>query len=349
MYAYLTVFETLIMAAHFFLPITLTAEEKEAHVRAVIAELGLVKATDTIIGNDKNRGVSGGERRRASIAVQLLTDPAVLFLDEPTSGLDAFQSQAVMESMKKLAEDGRLVISVIHQPRSSIYEMFNKLLILSEGRTMFYGDAIDAVGHFQRYRYQCPEDFNPSDFFLDLLSPDNRSPESQAETKNRIKFLGDRWEEEITNKKDAEDDAQQQEFISVKAIGTDEGIEKTFKAFQLLCWRCWAEQSRDTGAIIAKFASAIMFALILGGIYSKDTKSQQGIQNMKGILFFLLINQTFNSVLAVLNSFPREKLIVNRERDGRAYSTLSYCLAKFFVEQPLNLIPIIVYCCIVHP
>lgn len=82
MYAYLTVFETLMLAAHFFLLVNFTEAEKVDQVDACIAELGLVKARDTIIGNDKVRGVSGGERRRASIAVQLLTDPAVLFLDE---------------------------------------------------------------------------------------------------------------------------------------------------------------------------------------------------------------------------------------------------------------------------
>lgn len=347
MYAYITVFETLMLAANFFLPVTLTTEQKEAHVREVIADLGLVKASDTIIGDDKVRGVSGGERKRASIAVQLLTDPAVLFLDEPTSGLDAFQSQAVMEAMKNLALSGRLVMSVIHQPRSSIYDMFDKLLVLSEGRTMYYGDAKDAVLHFEKYGYSCPESFNPSDFFLDLLSPDNRSPEAQHETRNRILFLGDSWQKE-TKDEEVIVEAEEQ-FISVRAIGTDQGLSKTFNAFRLLCWRCWVQQVRNKGAIIAKFVSSIVFALILGGIYSKDTRTQQGIQNMKGILFFLIINQSFNSIIAVLNSFPREKLIVNRERDGRAYNTVAYCLAKFLVELPLNLIPIVVYCCIVHP
>jgi ABC-type multidrug transport system ATPase subunit len=355
MYTYLTVFETLMLSAHFFLPITLSDKEKEEHVRQVIADLGLVKATDTIIGSEKVRGVSGGERKRASIAVQLLTDPAVLFLDEPTSGLDAFQSQAVMEAMKSLANNGRLVISVIHQPRSSIYEMFDQLLVLSEGRTMFYGDATIAVNHFAKYGHVCPESFNPSDFFLDILSPDNRSPEAQLETANRIRYLGDSWEKEaaevVKKSKDADlvNGEQLQEFVSIKSIGTDQGWKKTFKAFQLLCWRSWAEQYRNKGAMIAKFVTAIVFSLLIGGIYSKNAHDQQGIQNMKGILFFVLINQSFNSFLAVLNSFPREKLIVSRERSGRAYNTFAYCMAKFFVEQPLNLMPIVIYCCIVHP
>ena len=88
MYAHLTVFETLMLSAHFFLPETLTDEEKKTIVNSIISELGLIKAKGTIIGDDKVRGVSGGERKRASVAVQLLCDPAVLFLDEPTSGLD---------------------------------------------------------------------------------------------------------------------------------------------------------------------------------------------------------------------------------------------------------------------
>jgi ABC-type multidrug transport system ATPase subunit len=118
MYPHLTVFESLMLAGHFFLPNSLTDEKKREIVEATIAELGLVKARDTIIGDDVVRGVSGGERKRASIATQLLTDPAVLFLDEPTSGLDAFQSQAVMECLSALASPGgRLVVTVIHQPR----------------------------------------------------------------------------------------------------------------------------------------------------------------------------------------------------------------------------------------
>ena len=83
--------------------------------------------------------MSGGERKRANIGMQLIVDPAVLFLDEPTSGLDSFQAQAVMESMKYMARSGRLVVTVIHQPRSSIFDMFDQLLLLSEGRTIYLG------------------------------------------------------------------------------------------------------------------------------------------------------------------------------------------------------------------
>ena len=113
----MTVYETLMYSAHFYLPNAVTDEEKAALVTGVISELGLNKTRDTIIGDEKLRGVSGGERKRANIGVQLISDPAVLFLDEPTSGLDSFQAQAVMGSMKSIAQNGRMVITVIHQPR----------------------------------------------------------------------------------------------------------------------------------------------------------------------------------------------------------------------------------------
>jgi energy-coupling factor transporter ATP-binding protein EcfA2 len=167
-----------------------TDEEKELRVTAIIAELGLVKARNTCIGDEKVRGISGGERKRANVAVQLISNPTVLFMDEPTSGLDSFQAQAIMESMKNLAKNGRLVISVIHQPRSSIFDMFDKLLLLSEGRSMFLGKATDAVLHFERLGHKSPPFFNPSDFFLDILSPDNSSPVIRCSPLPTMGFLG---------------------------------------------------------------------------------------------------------------------------------------------------------------
>jgi ATP-binding cassette subfamily G (WHITE) protein 2 len=94
LYPHLTVYETLMLAAHFFLPNTMSDDAKDRLVLDVIGELGLSKAKDTIVGDEKVRGISGGERRRTNIGAQLISDPAVLFLDEPTSGLDAFQAQS---------------------------------------------------------------------------------------------------------------------------------------------------------------------------------------------------------------------------------------------------------------
>jgi len=351
LYPHLTVHETLMLAAHFFLPNEVSDEEKEIRVTAIIAELGLVKARNTCIGDEKVRGISGGERKRANVAVQLISNPTVLLMDEPTSGLDSFQAQAIMESMKNLAKNGRLVISVIHQPRSSIFAMFDKLLLLSEGRSMFLGKATDAVLHFERLGHKSPPFFNPSDFFLDILSPDIRTLESEAETYARIADLGEAWRQHevavgLPVVESTDDDNSN--LFTVPTCAESFDWKRFARNFKLLAWRSSSEQLREVPTIVIKFCITTFFALIIGGIYSNVGYNQKSIQNRTGLLFVIAINQAFNGVIGVLNTFPKEKVIVQRERSARAYDTLSYFFAKYLVEMPLNMMPCVLFGCIVY-
>ena len=119
--------------------------------------------------------VLSAERKRANIGVELIKNPSCMFLDEPTSGLDSFQAQSVMGAMRDLASHGRTVIASIHQPRSSIYKMFDQLLLISEGSCIYYGSADNAVAYFSDRRHPCPTLYNPADYFMDVVSPDYRS------------------------------------------------------------------------------------------------------------------------------------------------------------------------------
>ncbi len=354
LYPHLTVMETFSIAASFYLPEETTNEQRSVLVDAVISELGLNNARDTIIGDEKVRGVSGGERRRASIGVQLISDPAVLFLDEPTSGLDSFQALSVMDSMKNMATNGRLVVAVIHQPRSSIFNMFDKLLLLTDGRNAFFGESSHSVKYFSGLGYSCPESFNPSDYFLDLLSPDNRSPESETESRNRIEHITRCWVTEYDNRKSLSITNESSNIgsdlaLHVKSIGEGQkSMNKRIKNLGVLAWRAFSEQRRDTFTLRIKIILTIFFAFIIGGIYSNIGYSQASIQNRFGLLFFIIINQLFGSVTAVFNTFPREKDIVNRERASHAYDTFSYFAAKVFCETPINVLPSLIYCIIIY-
>jgi len=355
LYPHMTVLETFTLAAAFYLPADSTSETRADLVDAVINELALGKTRDTIIGNEKVRGVSGGERKRVSIGVQLISDPAVLFLDEPTSGLDSFQALSVMESMKALSENGRLVMSVIHQPRSSIFHMFDRLLLLSEGRVMYFGVSSAGVKYFGARGHQCPANFNPADFFLDILSPDNRSPDVEKSSSTRIKYLGDDWlQNGIKSPEMKALLAQVQLSVAkssknIKSIGDNNFDFVRFRRnFLLLAWRAWAEQSRDIATFAIKMTFSVFFALIIGGIYSNIGHRQNSIQNRVGLLFFVTIQMCFNAIVSVLNTFPKETSIVSRERSNRAYDTFSYFAAKVFTEIPLNAIPTVVYACILY-
>lgn len=142
-----------------------------ARVNLLIADLKLHKCAGTKIGGPLVKGVSGGERKRTSIGVELITDPSLIFLDEPTTGLDSFTATSVMEILRNLAiDENRTVISTIHQPNSDIYEMFDRLMLLARGKVIYFNEASKAVDYFAKIGYPCPELSNPADYFMSMMS-----------------------------------------------------------------------------------------------------------------------------------------------------------------------------------
>lgn len=170
LYPHLTVRETLVFCALLRLPRTLTRAEKAAAAEAAITELGLSKCADTIIGNSFIRGVSGGERKRVCIAHEMLMSPSLLILDEPTSGLDSTAAHRLMATLEAVAQRGRTVVTSVHQPSSRIYQMFKSVLVLSEGRCLYYGKGSEALPYFDSLGFLPAFPMNPADFLLDLAN-----------------------------------------------------------------------------------------------------------------------------------------------------------------------------------
>uniref|UniRef100_A0A8D2CX64 Broad substrate specificity ATP-binding cassette transporter ABCG2 n=1 Tax=Sciurus vulgaris TaxID=55149 RepID=A0A8D2CX64_SCIVU len=169
----LTVRENLQFSAALRLPTTTTNHEKNERINKVIEELGLSKVADSKVGTQFIRGVSGGERKRTSIAMELITDPSILFLDEPTTGLDSSTANAVLLLLKRMSKQGRTIIFSIHQPRYSIFKLFDSLTLLASGKLMFHGPAQEALGYFESAGYHCEPYNNPADFFLDVINGDS--------------------------------------------------------------------------------------------------------------------------------------------------------------------------------
>jgi ABC-type multidrug transport system ATPase subunit len=123
----------------------MTKEEVNDIVEGTIMEMGLQDCADRLIGNWHLRGISGGEKKRLSIALEILTRPSLLFLDEPTSGLDSASAYFVAQTLRNIAHDGKTVISSIHQPSSEVFALFDDLFLLSGGQTIYFGPADKAV------------------------------------------------------------------------------------------------------------------------------------------------------------------------------------------------------------
>ncbi|KAL9959093.1 hypothetical protein ACROYT_G036176 [Oculina patagonica] len=182
-YEELTVRQNLFFAAHMRLPKETSAAEKYERVEQIIAETGLTQMADTVIGGSTGLGLSGGQKRRLCVALQLINMPSVLFLDEPTSGLDASSSLELLNHLNLVAESGRLVILTIHQPRLEIFHLFHKILFLCDGQVAYYGEPsmapeifIKAYARATSEEYQLSEEApridakNPADTIMDLLN-----------------------------------------------------------------------------------------------------------------------------------------------------------------------------------
>jgi ABC-type multidrug transport system ATPase subunit len=342
----LTVLETLMLAAQLRLPRAWSYAQRRERVDHVISELGLRKCANTRIGNAKFRGVSGGERKRVSIALEILRGPQVLFLDECTSGLDSFQALRVVETIKDLAAKGRTIVTSIHQPRSSIYSLFDDLILLSEGQLMYSGPASTLVDYFGRLGFEMPKNFNPADFALDLVSLDVRNPALEAESRARHERIRGAIKESAIVKKHSDDPAQ------VSGTTPSDGDQDLldykrkyeapyWKQFLLLAQRAIRQKARDPSQVIAPFCVAVFFGLILGFVYFQNAQnfSQKALQDKAGILFFISLNQSFNGMIAVVTTFPIEKEIVNRERSAKSYAVGPYFFSKVLADLPMLICP----------
>ncbi|ORY93038.1 hypothetical protein BCR43DRAFT_552310 [Syncephalastrum racemosum] len=165
----LTVYETILYSALLRLPRSMSTAAKKFRVMEVMQELGIESIKDSRIGQADDRSISGGERRRVAIACELVTSPSILFLDEPTSGLDSYNAYNVVESLVTLARDyNRTIVFTIHQPRSNIVTLFDQLVLLSRGYTVYSGPQQRVQSYFKSVGYPCPPGFNIADYLIDL-------------------------------------------------------------------------------------------------------------------------------------------------------------------------------------
>ncbi|GMP26029.1 hypothetical protein CsSME_00002636 [Camellia sinensis var. sinensis] len=169
----LTLKEAVYYSAQLQLPDSMSRSEKKERAESTIREMGLQDSMNKRIGGWTSKGLSGGQKRRVSICIEILTRPKLLFLDEPTSGLDSAASYHVMNHIIKLAkQDRRTVIASIHQPSSEVFELFHNLCLLTSGRTVYFGSTSTANEFFALNGFPCPPMRNPSDHFLRTVNKD---------------------------------------------------------------------------------------------------------------------------------------------------------------------------------
>jgi|GEM_PF-3370854 len=188
LYPNLTPKETLYFVSELRLDGKISSKMKYKIVLKALEDLGIEHVADTRIGNgESGGGLSGGQKRRVTVGIELVTGPGLLFLDEPTSGLDAFGSLELAKVLRKLADDGRTIACTIHQPRADIFSLFDKLLLIKFGRTMYFGDINGIFPYFESLGVKVDYSVNPADFIVDLTR--DLSPEEKVEEQRLVAMI----------------------------------------------------------------------------------------------------------------------------------------------------------------
>lgn len=362
----LTVRENLQFSAALRLPTTMKNHEKNERINMVIKELGLEKVADSKVGTQFIRGVSGGERKRTSIGMELITDPSILFLDEPTTGLDSSTANAVLLLLKRMSKHGRTIIFSIHQPRYSIFKLFDSLTLLASGKLMFHGPAQAALEYFASAGYQCEPYNNPADFFLDVINGDssavvlNREEEPQRENKTEepskrekpiIENLAEFYaNSSIYRETKAELDRLPRTQKKKGILAFKETTYTTSFCHQLrwIARRSFKNLLGNPQASVAQLIVTTVLALIIGAIYFDLKNDSSGIQNRAGVLFFLTTNQCFTSVSAVELFVVEKKLFIHEYISGY-YRVSSYFFGKLISDLlPMRFLPSVIFTCILY-
>ncbi|XP_060966494.1 ABC transporter G family member 15 isoform X1 [Cannabis sativa] len=358
----LSVRETITYSAMLRLPRTLSKHEMNETVEATIMEMGLQDCADGLVGNWHIRGISGGEKKRLSIALEILTRPRLLFLDEPTSGLDSASAFFVIQTLRNISLDGRTVISSIHQPSSEVFALFDDLFLLSGGQTVYFGPAKMAVEFFAKAGFPCPSRRNPSDHFLrcinsgfdqvtNTLMGTRKIHDSDPLTNIPIGKIKTALVENYKNSEyTTRAKARMREISSIEGlvIESRRGSQaKWWKQLSVLTCRSFKNMSRDVGYYWVRIIVYIILSLCVGSIFFNVGTSFTAILArgacggfIAGFMTFMSIGgfPSFLEEMKVKFSFHRPKTMKNYSAYRSSNTLVFYSLAmkQVFNKERLN-------------
>ncbi|SCU86089.1 LADA_0D12200g1_1 [Lachancea dasiensis] len=334
--AQLTVRETLSFAAELRLH-ELSAPERELRVEETIAELGLKHCENTLVGNELVKGISGGEKRRVSMGIHLLTDPSILLLDEPTSGLDSFTSFKILEVLSNISKKpGKTVILTIHQPRAELFQQLGNILLLAKGgRVAYNGPPSAMVDYFAKLGFVCPPLTNVADYFLDIISVNTQNDINRFNSRERVSSLLLNWtraRKDLDNGlNDLRGDSKQIEFVEKNYVRKD----VPFRIAYFVCIRRQFKTiTRNMGSLSARLAQVPGVGIILALFFAPIKKNYESVSNRLGIT-----QQStalyFTGMLTNLACYPGERNYFYQEFDDNVYGITPFLLAYMTLELPM--------------
>lgn len=345
-----TVREAVAFAADLKLPWELGRAAKAAAVDSLLEELDLTGCKDQLIGDEllNMKGISGGQRRRVSVALELVKDPRVVFLDEPTSGLDSEMAVSLVETLVALSRRSRTVVLTIHQPNSLITSHFDDFLLLAGGSVVFSGPYAGAVGWFEGQGYPCPQYTNPTDHFLAVL----RAPETAA-------ALTAAFEKESGSLEAPPD-------LEAAGGGADGALEVTAPParqaaagpssrvpfhyqLRVLARRMLRMWVRNPMMLFSEAAQYGFIAVFTGLMYLQVNNSvATGVSDRAASMWFALAVLSFTPSYTSVTLWDRDRVLLRRETAQGMFSVQAWFTARTLVTWPMEIIQTFIFTVIMY-
>ncbi|KAF2200293.1 ATP-binding cassette transporter-like protein [Delitschia confertaspora ATCC 74209] len=318
----LTVRETLYFAAQLSLPATISKSERLARINSLVAAFGLQGQSESLIGTPIRKGVSGGQKRRVSVASQLITSPKILFLDEPTSGLDSAASFEVINFL--------IVVASIHQPSTTTFELFDKLLLLSQGKVAYNGPVTGVRDYFAAIGQHMPLYMNPAEFIIQLVNTD--FVQDQGKASQQLRQVHDAW-----SQSDAAADVVRQIETEISGTPTREADEAVSANPYLipitLMHRSFIKSYRDVVAYGIRIAMYMGLAIMMGTVWLRLDTDQKNINAFTNAIFFGGAFMSFMAV-AYIPAFLEDRQLFVKERMNGLYGPTAFMVANFLIGLP---------------
>lgn len=318
----LTVSESMMFSINLKTGSQLTLEVKKMKVELILKNLGLDERLETFV-----EGLSGGQQKRLSIALELVDDPSVLFLDEPTTGLDSSSSTQCIQLLKKLAMQGKTIVCTIHTPSASQFKLFDHLYALADGRCIYQGSSENLIPFLSEVDLKCPASYSPTDFLMEIANGDygDQNVRLTAKIKNganeeyRADFIEEMTSEELSNRSD-------QSIVSSSCF---------FNQLKNLLARNLLMLYRDKSAMWLRLTIHIAVSILVGLVFQSTGGEASKIFSTFKLIYAMTIFLMYTGFYSLITKFSLDVSIIKREHFNRWYSTSAYYLALTLSDIPL--------------